>query len=97
MRAADEDVQLAANRLCVTFEGIGLMTHRRIAPLSLVVELIGGIVGVVWRKLGPWVREVRKEQRQPSFGEWFQWLAEQCERHKRESEPAYLAYRDWAP
>ena len=97
MGATDRDVQMAANRLGVTFEAIGLMVHRRIAPLDLVVDLIGGIIRVMWRKLGPWMKQVRIEQAQPSFGEWFQWLAEQCERHKDEGAPANIAHREWMP
>ena len=80
-----------------TFETMGLMVYRRIAPLDLVVELAGGIVVAMWRKIGPLEERIRKEQAQPSSAEWFQWLAGQCAAHKDERLPAHLAHRDWKP
>jgi len=52
---------------------------------------------VMWHKLGPWLTQIRIEQSQPSWAEWFQWLAQQCERHKDQREPAYLKHVDWIP
>ena len=49
--------------MCTTFEAIGILVHRRIAPFPLVQDLIGGITGVVWRRLSPWITELRVEQR----------------------------------
>jgi hypothetical protein len=37
------------------------------------------------------------EQSQPSWAEWFQWLAQQCERHKSHSAPAYAEHVNWIP
>lgn len=76
---------------------MGLMAFERIAPLELVEKLAGGLVVVMWRKLSPWLERVREEQSQPSWAEWFQWLAQQCERRKTAQEPAYTKHRDWKP
>jgi hypothetical protein len=97
MREAGPDVEKAATLMATTFEAIGVMVHRRIAPLPLVQDLIGGIVVVLWRRLGPWIRELRVEQSNPSDSEWFQWLAEQVERRGGKQAVAYEAYRDWKP
>lgn len=80
-----------------TFETLGLLVFKRIAPFELVVELAGGIVTVLWHKLGPWLEQIRIEQAQPSWAEWFQWLARQCERRKAQSAPAHERYADWVP
>lgn len=97
LRAAGPEAELAALRVAITFETMGLMVYRRIAPLDLVVELAGGIIVAMWRKIGPLEERIRKEQAQPSSAEWFQWLAEQCAAHKDERLPAHLAHRDWKP
>jgi hypothetical protein len=81
----------------MTFETMGLLVFERIAPFKLVLELAGGMIVVMWHKLGPWMHQVRKEQLQPSWAEWFDWLALQCERHKNLQAPAYEEHADCIP
>lgn len=87
----------AAVQLSTIFETMGILVHERIAPYRLVEELAGGMVTVMYRKLRVWLATVRKEQDQPSWAEWFQWLAEQVSKRKSQSAPAYEKYRDWRP
>jgi hypothetical protein len=97
LRQGGFEAEYAAVVVCMTFETLGMMAYQRVAPFSLVVELTGGIVVVMWRKLGPWLQQVREEQCQPSWAEWFEWLAIQCERYKDEVRPAYIKHADWMP
>lgn len=97
IRHAGPETERAAVLINTTFETMGLLVFERIAPFPLVVELVGGIVVVMWRKLGAWADQVRSEQSQPSWAEWFQWLAQQCERHKCAEEPAYTKHKNWVP
>jgi len=97
LRQEGFEAENAAVLICTTFETLGVLVYKRIAPFHLVVELAGGIIVVMWRKLGPWLEQIRIEQRQPSWAEWFQWLAQQCERHKDEVMPAYRKHADWVP
>lgn len=97
LRRHGPEAEKAAILVCMMFETLGLLVYQRIAPLSLVLELAGGITCVMWRKLGPWMEQIRIEQSQPSWAEWFQWLAAQCERHKRWNEPAHVRYVHWEP
>ena len=97
LRHAGPEVEKAAVLICTTFETMGLLVFERIAPFHLVVELAGGIIVVMWRKLGPWLHQIRVEQSQPSWAEWFQWLAQQCERHKDDGHPAYEQHGQWVP
>ena len=76
-RALGSGHEDAALVIGTRFETMGLLVFERIAPFKLVENLCGGIVVVMWRKLGPWLEAVRIEQAQPSWGEWFQWLAQQ--------------------
>jgi hypothetical protein len=97
LRRAGPEAERAAILICTTFETMGLLVFERIAPFSLVLELAGGIIVVMWRKLGPWLNQIRTEQSQPSWAEWFEWLAMQCERHKSPVSPAYVRHADWVP
>ena len=97
LRARGPEVEYAAVLINMTFETMGLLVYRRIAPFPLVLELAGGIVVVSWRKLGAWMQQVRVEQAQPSWAEWFQWLAQQCEQRKSLVAPAHERCRDWQP
>ena len=65
----------------------------------LLVIAIAVVAVVMWRKLRAWAGEVRSEQRQPSFAEWFQWLAERLDQHgkDRTSPPAYERFSGWSP
>jgi hypothetical protein len=65
--------------------------------MDLVLDLAGGIVTVMARKLRQWKEDLRDEQQQPSFAEWFEWLGDQARRRKSESAPAHLKNRDWKP
>ena len=87
----------AAVTVCTSFETMGLLVFKRIAPLDLVLDLAGGIVSVMSRKLSRWQQDLRDEQQQPSWGEWFEWLGNQAARVKHDGDPAYLQYKDWRP
>jgi hypothetical protein len=97
LRARGPQYERAAVIVCTSFETMGLLVHSRIADYDVVRSLCGGMVVVMWRKLDGWLDSVRAEQSQPSWAEWFQWLAQVSARHKDESRPAYVAYRDWQP
>jgi len=76
-----------------TYETIGLLVFRRLAPLDLVRQQVGGVTRVLWRKLAPWMQEHRIASGNPHFVEWWQWLVE----HDRDAAqaPAWSRYRDW--
>jgi hypothetical protein len=97
LRAKGPEYEEAAILITTTFETMGLLAYRRIAPFSLVQELAGGLIIVAWCKLAVWLETVREEQSQPSWAEWFQWLAERMIEVKTDSEPAHLQYKNWRP
>ena len=91
------EYEAAAVTVTTSFETMGILVFKRIAPLELVVDLAGGIVMTMDRKLGRFQEELRVEQQQPSWGEWFSWLADQVARVKTAAPPAHVAHRDWRP
>jgi hypothetical protein len=97
VRSRGPQYERAAAVISTSFETMGLLVFSRIADFQLVGRLAGGMVVVLWRKLDQWNEAVRLEQSQPSWAEWFQWLAELAASRKDESRPAYLAHRDWEP
>ena len=87
----------AAVTVTTSFENMGLLVFKRIASLELVMDLCGGIITVQARKLKRWQEDVRRENNQPSWGEWFEWLGDQAERVKTPSQPAHVKHRNWRP
>ena len=79
LRRAGPEAERAVVLICTTFEMMGLLVFGRIASFkwSLVVEPAGGIIVVMWHKLGRWLNEIRLEQSELSWADWFQWLAQQ--------------------
>jgi hypothetical protein len=82
-------------------EGIGYSVFARIVPLAVADDLIGGMARVAWRKFRPFVEEERERTGTQKSWEWFQWLAEQLDRHSTSKTNlqigAPVAYRDWKP
>jgi hypothetical protein len=95
LRRRGPQYERAAVIVNTSFETMGLLVFRQVADYSMVEQLAGGIVVVLWRKLDAWIETVRAEQSQPSWAEWFQWLAEVFESRKNEARPAYVAHKDW--
>ena len=97
LRAMGKEYEKAAITVITSFETMGLLAYKGIAPMDLVLDLAGGIVSVMCRKLRTWLEHVREEQEQPSFAEWFEWLGDQAAMRKVEKAPAHIRHRDWKP
>ena len=97
LRELGEEYEQAAITVCTSFETMGLLVYKRIAPVDLVLDLAGGIVSIMCKKLRRWQEDLRVEQQQPSWGEWFEWLGDLALKRKAASEPAHVKYRNWKP
>ena len=87
----------AAMLVCLTFESIALMAHRRMISLDLVWEFMGGALLGTWERLEDWTQQIRDESGNEKFNEWMQWLVEQCYRRYGTEEPAYRRHATWLP
>jgi len=98
---ADPRILEAAQSIGIILEGLGYAVFARMVPLNVVDELMGGTVRVAWRKLRRYVEYERERAGSQKTWEWFQWLAEQLDRHSRARTSltvgAHDAYRDWRP
>ena len=99
LRAHGADTESLAMVIGNTFESIGVMVYRRIVPLAIVNELMGGAAVHLWRKLERWTLETRAEQSRDNVYEWFQWLADRLQELPDfgTGPPAHVARRDWKP
>ena len=95
LRDMGPNYEFAAITITTSFETMGFLVFKRIAPLDVVLDLVGGIVSTMIIKLRDWQKEVREEQQQPSWGEWFEWLGDQAIKNKSNSEPAHIKYKNW--
>ena len=98
---ADPRILEAAQSIGIILEGLGYAVFARMVPLNVVDELMGGTVRVAWRKLQRYVEYERERAGSQKTWEWFQWLAEQLDRHSRARTSLTVgehdAYRDWRP
>jgi len=98
IRTKQAKLEDAAMLISNTMENIGVMTFQRIVPFLIVRNLLGSSVVILWRKLEDWAIDLRKELDSPDAFEWFQWLAERLQEYEPDdAEPAYQAYKSWAP
>jgi len=97
LREMGPEYEDAAIIVGTTFETMGLLVYKKIAQFDLVMELAGGMMASMHRKLSVWLDTVRTEQNQPSWAEWFEWIAQMAEKHKSEVEPAHTRVAGWTP
>jgi hypothetical protein len=93
LNAMGVEYMKAAVTITTSFETMGLLAHKKIAPMELVLDLAGGIVTTMTRKLRIWQNDMREAQQQPSWGEWFEWLGDQAEKTKHQNDPAHVLHR----
>lgn len=82
--------------LFASIESIGILVHRGELPLDLVDEFFSLPVVEGWRKLAPYIIELRDDLEGPQAWEWYQWLAELMIQSHQSSEriPAYIKHRN---
>ena len=97
MRQRGPEFEEAAVVVSASLETMGLLAYKKIAQFDLVMELVGGMVVVVHRKLANWIVEKRESQNHPGWSEWFEWLAMRAEEHLSDKTPAYQRTGDWRP
>ena len=99
LRSRGPEYERAAVMVSTTYETIALLVFRGMTSFSMARDLTGGLAIVMWRKLARWMDAIRAEQDQPSWAEWFQWLADQLAREgeQKEADPAYRRFAHWRP
>ncbi|MEO8742182.1 MAG: hypothetical protein ABI365_03235 [Lysobacteraceae bacterium] len=82
----------------VGLESIGYMAFRRMVPLNMVDELMGGMTLMYWSRAKTWTENERTRTGNPKFFEWCEWLAERIgdrRRTQRGHQPAHAQHALW--
>ena len=94
---AGPESEAAAVIVTTSFETMGLLIYRKVAQFDLVMDLAGGVSSSMYRKLRNWVHAKREEQNQPSWAEWFEWMARLAETYKDEHTLTKEQVANWRP
>jgi len=97
LRSRGPEFEVAAVIICTSFETMGLLVYRRIAEFEIVMDLAGGMAASMFRKLEGWIKRKREEVNQPSWAEWFEWLATMSGKYKDEYRITRAEVADWKP
>jgi len=99
LRDMGREYEEAAMSMVNTYETVGLLVFRNTVSFQTVREVSGGILVALWGKLHVWASDVRREQKNERFAEWFQWLVERIgeQEAKAPTEPAYKRSTSWRP
>lgn len=97
LRGRGKEFEDAAVVVCTSLETMGLLVYRRIAEFRIVMDLAGGMTASMYRKLAGWIAAIREEQNQPSWAEWFEWLANMSNKHKDENTISRTEVAGWRP
>ena len=92
--ALPENDQVDVTALLATWESL-VFNHE--IPLQMVDDFYSGTLAQSWRKLQPYVKELREATARPTRWEWFQWLAERMEEGESDTPPipAFVQHRKW--
>ena len=58
------------------FEQAGFLVEKKFVDLDVVDDRLGSRIASVWNKLGPWIKAVREQTGDKTFGEHFEKLYE---------------------
>ena len=68
-------------RLCINFEGLGIIISKGLIDVSIVYEMYGDWVLRYWEKWTPIVLELRRTYG-PEFFEWFEYLVGELKKYR---------------
>ena len=62
------------NQVCLFFEGIGILLHRKLADTKMIEDLFGGAIARAWEKVRTGVITARRQLNDPTIYEYFEYL-----------------------
>jgi len=71
----DQEHGLAeVNQVCLFFEGIGILLHRKLADITMIEDLFGGAIARAWEKVRKGVVAARRQFSDLTIYEYFEYL-----------------------
>ena len=95
MRALGQEHEESALIIAQSFETMGLLVFQKQASFSMIQQLTGGLLLMMYGKLKTWFETVRVESGNARFAEWMQWLAERIQEEEQNMVPAFIAHSNW--
>jgi hypothetical protein len=73
-----------------------LLFHKELS-IDIIDDFFSGPILISWRKLLPYIADLRQQYQRETWSEWFQWLAERMMEREKSSAPvpAHVAHRAW--
>ena len=97
--ARGEATAQPADNIGLTFETLGYMVYRRIIPLEIAEDLVGGMVSSSWQRVHGWAELGRETTGNPALFEWFEWLNDRLLEYRKPTKTigAFRARGRWKP
>jgi len=74
----------AVSEVCMFFEGIGVLLHRKLIDISLIDDLFSPIsIKMIWEKMKPVVEGWRNQFNEPRTLEWFENLYNEMQKRNQ--------------
>lgn len=80
---AEGPVQTEFLMMWMFFEGIGILTYRKLVDIRLVADLFA--VEPIWEKSKPLVEALRRKTNNPHIGEWTEYLSNETRKIQRQT------------
>lgn len=83
--------------LTATWETVGVLLFHKELSIDIIDDFFSGPILISWRKLLPYIADLRQQYQRETWSEWFQWLAERMMEREKSSAPvpAHVAHRAW--
>ena len=78
---SENPTNTAIRMMTMFFEGIGVLLHRKLVDIDLVIELFP--VGSAWEKMKPIAEGLRKTYNEPRVCEWFEYLYNEIQKREQ--------------
>ena len=74
----------AVSEVCMFFEGIGVLLHRKLIDISLIDDLFSPIsIKIIWEKMKPVVKGWRNQFNEPETLQWFENLYNKMQKREQ--------------
>ena len=76
-----DPVSIAIGMVISFYEGIGILVHRKLVDVDIVMELF--VANAIWEKIRPVIEGARKHYDIPSLCEWFEYLYNEMKKREQ--------------
>jgi hypothetical protein len=73
----------AMSEVCLFFEGVGVLLHKKLVDISMLDDLFTGPVKMTWEKMKPMIEGHREQRKYPQFYEWLEYLYNEMKKREQ--------------